>query len=813
VVIRTLLVMLSLLASPLALAGSDTPRTGYTIQTVAGSDSVGDGGPSLAALLSQTEGVAVDSSGAVYVADAWDNRVRKITPDGLIQTVAGTGVAGFSGDGGAANAAQLSQPYGIAVDFAGNLYIADLGNARVRKLTPDGNIQTVAGGGSIVPGGNGDGGSAVAAQLVEPRNVAVEADGTLFVSDFGANRVYQISPRGTLTTLAGNGNSGFSGDGAAAQLAQLNAPAGLAVDSSGSVFIADSGNSRIRKVYQGVIGTVDSILSPTGLAIGPSGALYVAAASYAGTLTQAFGGVPSATDITVDQQGNAYVTTGPVVLKITGAGAVSTIAGSGASIYFGGDGGAATSARLYAPAGIAVDSVGNWYIADTGNNRIRKITPGGIIDTIAGTGVPGSQGDNGFAVVAQLNGPRGVAVDSQLNIYVADTGNNEIRKITPAGTITTLSAQFNDPEYVAVGPDGTLYIADAGDNRVVELTPNGTSSILTQVLGPTAVMLDSSGNLYISGQTEILELSPAGTITTVQGGLTTPGGLALASDGSLLIAEKGTNVILSLGSAGALSTIAGTGVAGFSGDGGRATAAQLNTPSDLAIDSSGGILIVDSTNNRIRRLTPPTVVPPSTPSAAGVTVVNAASMLPGSVAPGEIITIFGSGFVANQTQLLFDGNATTISYSGTSQINALTPVTLTPNSNTEISIVVNGAKVADFNSSVAAAIPGIFTTGNGTGPAAVNNQDGTVNSAANPAARGSIVSLYATGGGVGVSAVGLTIGGYTAQLLYAGPAPGLPGLMQINAEVPAGFLAPGIQPVVLTVGTVASQSGVTIALY
>jgi uncharacterized protein (TIGR03437 family) len=807
VVTRTLLVLFWLSQS-FVFAAADTPPA-YTIQTVAGSDAVGDGQPAASALLSQPEGVAVASTGAIYVADALDNRVRKITPDGLIHTLAGTGVAGFSGDGGAANVAQLSQPYGIAVDAAGNLYIADLGNARVRKVTPDGNIQTVAGGGTIAPGGNGDGGSALDALLMEPRNVAVQADGTLFVSDFGANRVYQISPAGTLTTLAGNGTAGFGGDSGPAQLAQLSAPAGLAVDSSGTVYIADSGNNRIRKVYQGVIGTDDSILSPTGLAAGSSNILYVAAANYAGTLTQAFSGVTSATDIALDELGNAYVTSGRVVLDITSAGSVTIVAGSGGSIYFEGDGGAATSARLNSPTGIAIDSAGNWYVADTGNNRIRKITSAGVIGTIAGTGDPGAKGDNGFATVAELNAPRGVAVDSELNIYIADTGNNAIRKITPSGIITTAANQFKDPEYVAAGPDGTLYIADAGNNRVVKLTPGGTSSNVTQILAPTAVMLDSSGNLYISGQTEILEVSPAGTISTVLGGLTAPRGLALTSAGDLLIAETGTNVVLDLGSAGALTTIAGSGVAGFSGDGAAATSAQLNTPTDLAIDSAGGILIVDSVNNRIRRLTPSNV---TTPAAGQVTVVNAASMLPGPVAPGEIITIFGSGFAANQTQVLFDGNSTTIFYSGADQINALAPISLTPTSNTEISIVVNGAKLAGFSSTVAAAVPGIFTLANGTGPAAVNNQDGTVNSATNPAARGSIVSLYATGQGVDVSAVGLTIGGYAVQLLYAGPAPGFPGLMQINAQVPAGFLGPGVQPVVLTIGSVASQSGVTLAV-
>lgn len=809
--ICTSVVVLSLLGRSILLSAADTTPTAYTIQTAAGSDAVGDGGPAVNALLSQAEGVAVDSRGAIYVADALDNRVRKVTPDGVIHTLAGTGIAGFSGDGGPANAAQLSQPYGIALDPAGNLYIADLGNARVRKVTTDGNIQTVAGGGAIVPGGNGDGGQAVNDQLLEPRNVAVGPDGTLYVSDFGANRVYQITPGGTLTTLAGNGNAGFGGDGGPGTLAQLKAPAGLAVDASGTVYIADSGNNRIRKVYQGVIGTADSVVSPTGLAISASGSLYIAAPSYAGTVNQAFGGVPSANDIAVDQNGNAYVTTGQFVLEIASSGAVSAVAGSGASIYYGGDGGAATAARLYTPTGIAVDSAGNWYVADAGNNRIRKITPAGIISTIAGTGQPGSAGDNGFATVAQLNAPRSVAVDPQLNVYVADTGNNSIRVITASGVISTIASQFNDPEYVAVAPDGTLYVADAGNNRVVKLSQDGTMSTVTQVVGPVAVLPDSSGNVYISGPTEVVEVSSKGTATTVLGGLAAPRGLVLTADGSLLISEMGTNVILRLSPAGAQTTIAGTGVAGFSGDGDAADAAQLNTPSDLAIDSTGNILIVDSANNRVRELTPSAVTAPA-PAATAVSVVNAASMLPGSVAPGEIVTIFGLGFAANQTQLLFDGNPATIFYTGADQINALVPATLTAGSNTEINIVVNGAKIADLNSSVAAALPGIFTMANGTGQAAAANQDGSINSATNPAARGSIVTLYATGEGVNVSAVGLTLGGYAAKLLYAGPAPGFPGLMQINAQVPTGFLAPGIQPVILTVGNVASQSGVTIAL-
>jgi uncharacterized protein (TIGR03437 family) len=196
----------------------------------------------------------------------------------------------------------------------------------------------------------------------------------------------------------------------------------------------------------------------------------------------------------------------------------------------------------------------------------------------------------------------------------------------------------------------------------------------------------------------------------------------------------------------------------------------------------------------------------------GATLVNGASLAPGDIAPGEIITIFGSGFDPNKTQLLFDGKSATIFYIGSGQINALTPANLAPNSTTQISITLAGATVVTFPSNVVSAMPAIFAVGSGIGQAAAINEDGTVNSASNPVARGSIITVYATGQGQDMSAVSLTIGGYSAALQYAGPAPGFQGLMQINAEVPGGFLAPGILPVVLSVGTASSQDGVTISV-
>jgi len=752
--------------------------------------------------LGQPEGIAVDSAGNVYVADAADNRVRKIAPDGSIHTFAGTGVAGFAGDGGPATAAQLNQPYGVAIDRAGNLYIADLGNARVRKVTIDGAIHTVAGGGAFPAANQGQGGPATVAQLVEPRNVTLDASGALYISDFGAHQVYSVAGDGTLTLVAGSGVAGFSGDGASALLGQLNAPAGLATDSVGGLYIADSGNNRVRKVYNGVIITVFNTPGPTGLALDATGTLYIAASSYFGTLSQQIPGISSAVDVAVDRAGDVYTTSGPFVLEIPAGGAVTTVAGSGASQNFGGDQGPATDAELYSPSSVAMDPSGNWYISDTGNNRIRMVTSAGVIRTIVGTGA-----------ASQLNAPRGLAFDIFGNLLVADSGNNAVRKITPGGVIAPLpiATQLNNPVSVATDAQGSIYIADFGNNQIVKVTASGTTSILATIIGPQALAVDPLGNVLVADATQVWNVTPAGVATSMITGLHSPTGIDFAPDGSLLIADTGANLIRQWTASGSLNTIAGSGTAGFSGDGGPALSAQLNCPAGIAVGLNGVLWIADSGNNRVRSLTP-TAIGSETPPPAPITVVNAASLASGAIAPGEIITVFGSGFDATQTQLLFDGAAATLFYTSATQINALAPASLSANSSSMVSVVVNGTSVAQSSTPVASAAPGIFTIASGTGQAAANNQDGSLNSASNPALRGSVVSIYATGQGSGTGTVTLTIGGYPAQLWFAGPAPGFAGLMQINAQIPGGFLAPGVQPVLLSIGGATSQAGVTIAI-
>ncbi|MBZ5727086.1 MAG: hypothetical protein LAP87_19065 [Acidobacteriia bacterium] len=346
--------------------GSALPRAQYRVATVAGSSQLGDGGPAISAQIGAIQGIAVDRGGNLYLADTDHHRVRRIAPDGAIATLAGTGTAGYSGDGGPAAGAQLNLPYGLAADLAGNVYVADLGNNRVRRIGPDGTITTVAGTG--VQGSSGDGGPATGAQLLAPRNVAADAAGNLYISEFGGHRVRKVSPDGRIVTVAGTGVAGFRGDGGAAASAQLAFPAGLAVDRNGALYIADSQNQRVRKVMPGgLIATVlggtpgTKLLTPMAVAPDLSGGLYVADGS--GTVRAA-----------------------------TTSGGWINVAGNGTP-GFSGDSGPAPSAALTVPRDLALDSAGNLYIAD--GVRIRRVDGSGTIQTVAGDGYLQAIGDGG----------------------------------------------------------------------------------------------------------------------------------------------------------------------------------------------------------------------------------------------------------------------------------------------------------------------------------------------------------------------------------------------------------------------------------
>ena len=621
------------------LSAAQAARAQGVITTVAGSTWVfrGDGGPATNAPLGYISGVAVDAAGAVYASDERNCLVVKILPSGLLRVVAGNEICGYSGDGGPATSAALNQPYGVALDGAGNLYIAGWNPGRVRKVTPAGTITTVAGGGS-----GGDGGPATSASLLGPSGVAVDAAGNLYISD--GERIRKVTPSGIITTAAGNGIRGYSGDGGPATSASLRDPWGVAVDAAGNLYVGDTNNDRIRKVSPA--GTITTVAGGGGV-FGDGGPATGA------SLNSPYG-------VAVDAAGNLYIAdrNNHRIRKVSPAGVISTVAGNGAYSYSG-DGGPATSASLHGPHGVAVDAASNLYIADRDNERVRRVSAGGTITTVAGNGAYEFSGDGGPATSASLQGPRGVAGDAAGNLYIADTGNYRIRKVSPSGIITTVagngaggfsgdggpatSGSLSYPHHLAVDAVGNLYIADIYNNRIRKVSPSG---IITTVAGggpslgdggpatsaslnqPGGVAVDAAANLNNAetGNSRNRKVSPSGIITTAAGdgdgvnrysgdggpatsaSLYMPYGVAVDAAGNLYVADTANHRIRKVSPAGIITTVAGNGQAGYSGDGGPATVASLNNPVGVAVDAAGNLCIADSGNQRIRRVSPAGII-------------------------------------------------------------------------------------------------------------------------------------------------------------------------------------------------------------
>jgi hypothetical protein len=493
------------------------------VTTVAGSPGlIGSAdGTGSAARFKGPHGVATDSAGNVYVADQFNRTIRKITPAGVVTTLAG--LAGQSGSvDGPGSAARFADPRGTAADSAGNVYVADEFNYTIRKITPAGVVTTLAGFPRF-PGS--DDGARSAARFYSPQGVAVDSGGNVYVADQFNNTIRKITPAGVVTTLAGLASIG-SADGTGTA-ARFNSPNGVAIDSGGNLYVADQSNYTIRKITAArVVTTFAGSAGQPGFADGTGD-------------TARFGG---ARGTAVDSGGNVYVADQfyNTVRKITAAGVVTTLAGTAG--LSGSADGTGSAARFNSPQGVAVDSGLNVYVMDQNNHTIRKITAAGVVSTLAGSaGVSGSADGTGDA--ARFNRPIGAATDRSGNVYVSDQNNNTIRKITPAGVVTTLAglaglagdadgtgsaARFNDPIGVTTDSAGSVYVADTLNGTIRKITPAG---VVTTVAGssdlhlhgsadgtgdaarfgyfPFGFALDSGGNMYVVDNHKIRVGRPA----------------------------------------------------------------------------------------------------------------------------------------------------------------------------------------------------------------------------------------------------------------------------------------------------------------
>ncbi|MES2388083.1 MAG: T9SS type A sorting domain-containing protein [Bacteroidota bacterium] len=686
------------------------------VSTFAGGTSGYSDGIGTGARFSSPTGVAVDAAGNVYVADMGNNRIRKINSSGLVSTVAGSATAGTTDATGIA--ARFSSPWGIAVDASGILYVAETGNDRIRKITAEGVVST---------SGYTDG-TGTAAQFSDPYGVAFDASGNVYVADAGNNRIRKISPGGEVSTLAGTGTSSFNNGNATA--AQFSSPKGVAADLLGFIYVADDNNNRIRIISQppaveayiwsngantavatvstsgsytlqtvsgsctsaasnAVVVTVSPgpatpVISSPSTSICGNGNLTLTCSATTGGATYLWSTGETTRAITVTTAGSYSVQTAfpgctsalsNVITvsrnllvpapSVSAAGTTSFCSGGSVTLtpatvllatgnYAGSSAGTTNGsvniAKFDTPYGLTFDASGSMYVADYGNNQIRKITSAGTVSLFAGH----TLGSSGYSDVPTIrfNGPSGVAVDASGNVFVADADNNVIRKITSGGSVSTFAgstsgtagftnatgtaAMFSAPNNLEFDAAGNLYVADYGNNVIRKITAAGVVSTfagtgtigsadgagnVAQFSSPRDIAIDGAGNIYVaeSGNDRIRKITSAGVVSTFAGSVSgfadgtgtaakfnNPYGLSVDPAGNVYVADNGNQRIRKITPAGAVTTLAGNGTAG-SVDG-AGTAATFSSPHDVAADQYGNVYVADADNDQIRLITQPQVI-------------------------------------------------------------------------------------------------------------------------------------------------------------------------------------------------------------
>lgn len=571
------------------------------VTTLTGSTSGYVDGPLASAKFNRPIGIVMDAAGNLYVTDSSNNRIRKITPQGMVSTIAGSAISGYAD--GVGSAVKFALPYGICFDANGDLLVADRFNHKIRKVTPAGLVTTVAG--STV--GYSDG-TTTAAQFDEPLAIAQAPNGDFYICDALNNRIRKMTAAGVVTTFAGSGVSGTTdGQGTAAQ---FDNPQGIYIDSTANVFVVDYISGLLRKI------TPNGLVST--LAGGTNG--FDMGEGFNRDFLHPAG-------VCVDAAGNMYVASEHSLSKVTPSNQVINMAGA---IRNGSVDGTGTPVGIE-PLRICLDPSGNVYMVEPTYNRIRKITPAGVVTSFAGSGVGGNI--NGVGVAAQLSIPQDLCYDALSgNIYVADKGNNSIRKITPNGQVSTFATGFFGPNGVCMDAAGNLYVLDALNSKVKKVTPAGVvSTVVTYAIGDsstkTSICIDSNNHIYLTDPTRsiIIRITAAGVISTFAGVVNQPGdvngvgaaarleypsNLMMGNDGYIYFVDSYKIKRLSL--SGEVSTVVGS----VSGDvDGQGAVVRIN-PAGLFYQPGDTLYFSEISNAKIKKMTGFLLSTSHTPDAA-----------------------------------------------------------------------------------------------------------------------------------------------------------------------------------------------------